>query len=419
MAVELAINGGPKTRTKGFPSVGDKSGRLIGEEEKRLVMEVLESGSLNRNGGTKVVAFEKRFAEWYGVKHAVASSSGTSAIHVAVAALDLEPGDEVITSTISDMGTCIGILMQNLIPMFADVDRRTGCITAETIEKVLSPRTRAILPVHLFGQPCDMDPIMALAARHDFRVIEDCAQAHGSSYKGRFAGTIGHMGAFSFQQSKQITTGDGGMTITNDDALADRGRLFADKAWPRTSGSRGHAFLGMNYRMTELQGAVGLGQMTKLDAILERRRRTARLLTERLQQVRGICPPYHYPGVVHSWWIYSFTIDEPHFGIAPQEFVKALQAEGIPFGAGYIPNPLFGYPAIKDRKTYGTSQIPWTLPHARPGIAYSDDDVPETWWFLTHTINMSWNEGITEGDAEDIAAGIAKVAAWYEAKRAR
>ncbi len=412
MATKLALDGGPKTRDEGFPSTSDAAGRMIGEEEKRLVLEVLDSAKLNRNNGTKVVEFEKAFADWYGADHAMASSSGTSALHVAVSALDLEPGDEIITSTISDLGSVIGMLMQNLVPIFADVDRRTGCITAETIEKMLSPRTRALMPVHLFGQTCDMDPIMALAKKHDLVVIEDGCQAHGAMYKGKLGGTIGHVGAFSFQQSKQMTTGDGGMTITNDEEIAKRAKLFTDKAWPRDS-SRGHAFLGMNYRMTEMVGAVGLGQLSKLEEILSRRRATGDRLTESLANAPGVFTPYHYDGIVHSYWIYSFTIDEERLGVTPQRFAEALRAEGIPFGAGYIPNPMFDYPIIKERKTYGTSQIPWSLPQARQGIVYSDDDAQETIWFLGHTINMSWNEGLTENDADDIAAGIVKVAEWY------
>lgn len=412
MAEKLAIHGGNKVCETGFPSVGDASGRMIGEEEKRLVLEVLDSGSLNRNNGAKVKEFEEQFAAWYGVADAIASSSGTSALHIAVAALDLEPGDEVITSTITDMGSVIGILSQNLVPMFADVDRRTGCITAETIEKVLSPRTRAIMPVHLFGQPCDMDPILDLARKHNLFVIEDASQAHGAEYRGRKVGQMGHINAFSFQQSKQMTTGDGGMTVSNDEALANRARLFSDKAWPRVSGSRGHAFLGMNYRMTELQGAVGLGQLGKLDEILKRRRHTGERLTKAIENVPGVITPYHYDGVTHSYWIYSFTIDEERLGVTGRQFGKAVNAEGAPFNAGYIPNPMFGYPVIQDRVTYGTSQIPWTLPQARPGISYSNDNVPNTLWFLEHTINMSWNEGINGSDVDRLTAAIEKVANW-------
>jgi perosamine synthetase len=414
MAEKLALHGGSKVRETGFPSIGDTSGRMIGEEEKKLVLEVLDSGALNRNTGTKVKQFEEEFADWYGVDDAVASSSGTSALHIAVAALDLEPGDEVITTTITDMGSVIGILAQDLIPMFADVDKRTGCITAETIEQVMSPRTRAIMPIHLFGQPCDMDPIMKLARKHDLKVIEDASQAHGAVYRGRKVGQIGDINTFSFQQSKQMTTGDGGMTVSNDEKLADRARLFMDKAWPRTAGSRGHAFLGMNYRMPELSGAVGIGQLGKLDEILRRRRTTGERLTKAIAGIPGVNTPYHYDDIVHSYWIYSFTIDEDLLGVSAADFAKALSAEGVPFGKGYIPNPMFDYPAIQDRVTYGTSQIPWSLPQARPGITYSDDDVPNTMWFLEHTINMSWNEGLTESDADDLAAAVIKVATWFK-----
>lgn len=415
MAEKLAIHGGAKACEKPFPSVGDASGRMIGDEEKALVMEVLDSGALNRNNGTKVKDFEQGFASWYGVKDAVASSSGTSALHIAVGSLDLEPGDEVITSTITDMGSVIGILAQNLVPIFADVDIRTGCITAETIERVMSPRTRAIMPVHLFGQPSDMDPIMKLAKKHDLFVIEDASQAHGAVYNGRKVGTIGDVNAFSFQQSKQMTTGDGGMTISDNEKLATRARLFMDKAWPRTSGSRGHAFLGYNYRMTELHGAVGIAQLGKLDEILRRRRSTAERLTAAIADIPGVKPPFLYDGITHSYWIYSFTIDEKRYGVTGRQVAKALGAEGAPFNAGYIPNPMFEYPVIKDRITFGTSQIPWTLPQARPGIRYSNDDVPNTLWFLEHTINMSWNEGITDAHVDDLAAAIRKVADWLEA----
>mgnify|MGYP005834102095 CR=1 FL=1 len=410
---KLAIHGGEKYRTKPWPSVGNASGRMFGQEEIQLLTEVIQSGSLNRVGGTKVPQLEAEFAAKYGTKHAVAATSGTAALHVAVGALNLEPGDEVITTTVTDMGTVIAILMCNLVPIFADVDPRTGNVTAETIAKQISPKTKAIIAVHLFGQMCDMDPIRALAREKGFWLIEDCAQAHLSEYKGHLAGTIGDIGCFSFQQSKQMTTGDGGMIITNDDHLAYRARLFADKGWPRGTGERGHLFLGPNYRLTELQGAVGLAQLHKLDEIVARRRHTAEMLAEMLDDIPGINPPYLVPGTNPSWWIFSFTIDEKVLGVSPQDFAAALQAEGMPFHVGYIPNPIFDYPVIKERKTFGTSGIPWTLPQARQGITYEDKDYPGTMWFLSTTFVTSWNEGMTEEDVRDIAGGIAKVANYY------
>ena len=220
----LAIDGGTPYCKRPFPTVNDASGRWLGEEEKRLLCEVIDSGTLNRVGGSKVEQLETAWAGMMGVPFALAVTSGTSALHTAVAALDLEPGDEIITTPITDMGTVIAILACNLVPIFADVDPRTGIVTAETIEKQISPKTRAIIPVHLFGQPADMDPILALARQHDLKVIEDCAQAHLATYKGRPVGTLGDIGCFSYQQSKQMTTGDGGMVITGDEALAAAGR---------------------------------------------------------------------------------------------------------------------------------------------------------------------------------------------------
>ncbi|MBN1579676.1 MAG: DegT/DnrJ/EryC1/StrS family aminotransferase, partial [Anaerolineae bacterium] len=386
-------------------------------EEKELLAEVIDSGALNRNNGTKVAQLEQAWAKAHGVSHALAVTSGTAALHTAVGALNLEPGDEVITTTITDMGTVIAILACNLIPIFADVDPRTGNVTADTISRQISSKTRAVIVVHLFGQPADMDPILALAKEHGVWVIEDCAQAHKAEYKGRIVGTMGDIGCYSYQQSKQMTTGDGGMVITSNQRLSDRTRLFADKGWPRgIEGYRGHAFLGMNYRMTELQGAVGLAQEGKLDRIVAQRRSTASLLSEMIDDIPGIEPPYIVPGATSAWWILSFTIDESVLGVTAAEFSAAIRAEGMPFHVGYIPNPVFEYDVIKERKTYGSSGIPWTLPQARPGITYDPADYPGTAHFLNNVFVTSWNEGITEEDVRDIGGGLAKVANYFARK---
>jgi perosamine synthetase len=411
---QLAIHGGSAYRTRPFATVANATGRWLGEEEKRLLAEVIDSGALNRNDGSKVAALERAWAEMLGVPYAQAVTSGTAALHTAVAALNLEPGDEVITTAITDMGTVIAILACNLVPTFADVDPRTGNITAETIAMQISPKTRALIVVHLFGQIADMAPIMALARQRNLYVIEDCAQAHLAAYQGRLAGTMGDLGCFSFQQSKQMTTGDGGLVVARDEALAIRARLFTDKGWPRgIPGLRGHLFFGMNYRMTELQGAVGLAQVRKLTEIVAQRRKTAGLLREIMAGIPGLIPPYILPGADHSWWMFSFMIDSARLGVSPQAFAQAIKAEGLPFGVGYIPNPVFEYDVIRDRKTFGTSGIPWTLPQARPGVTYDRRDYPGTLRFLDEMFVMSWNEGLTEDDARDIGGALAKVAGYY------
>lgn len=419
---ELAINGGPKTRdtsARPWPSVSNASGRMFGSEELELLRQVIDSGRLFRYGGTMVETFEREMAAKYGVKHAIAVTSGTAALHTAVAALDLDVGDEVITTTVTDAGTVIGILQCNCVPVFADVDRRTMIMRPDSIEAAISPRTRAIIVVHLFGQPAPMDEIMGIADRHGLYVIEDCAQAHGALFDGKLVGTIGHIGAFSMQQSKQITTGDGGVVITDDDELAARARMFHDKYFDRSGELRGYMRLGINYRMNELTGAVALAQLRKMDRILERRRATAGALWERLDAIDGIVPAWIHPKAVHSWWIFSFQIDPDVLGCTTDEFKAAIQAEGLPFSTGYAGGiPICMYPFLKQRRAYGSGHFPWEPPYGR-GVEYREEDYPDTYWAQANTFVTSWNEGYTHDDVEDIARGLEKVAAYYRARSRR
>jgi dTDP-4-amino-4,6-dideoxygalactose transaminase len=313
-----------------------------------------------------VPQFEEEYAAHQGVKHCLGVTSGTAALHTAVGALQLNPGDEIITTTVTDMGTVIAILQQNQIPIFCDVDRRTMNLDPGKLEPLINDRTRAIIAVHLFGQACDMDTLMPIARKHKLHVIEDCAQAHDAEWDGRRVGTVGDLGCFSLQQSKQITTGDGGIVITNDDDLALAARNFHDKFYDRSGENRGVLRLGVNYRMTELQGAVALAQTRKLDSILGRRRHTAELLTSRLTEIEGIIPAWVHPKATHSYWIYPFQIDEAALGCTVAEFRAAIQAEGLPWGTGYAGGiPICMYPAstrptatassLGSRPTAGTS----------------------------------------------------------------
>jgi len=412
----IALKGGKPVRTSVFPHIGISAGRSLGQEEKDLLSQVIDSGNLSRLGGLQMVArFEKEFALLHGSIHAHAATSGTAALHTAVASLDLEPGDEIITTPITDMGTAIAILMQQCIPIFADVDPQTCNITAETIAKQITDRTRAIIVVHLFGAPADMDPILALAQKHHLKVIEDCAQSYLAEYKSRFVGTMGDIGCFSLQQSKQITAGDGGILITNNPDYSRRASLFTDKAWPRVKlgEQRGHLFLGMNYRMNELTGAVALAQLGKLKSIVAKRRETAQRLYENLESLEGIIPITILPDSASSWWIFSFYIDSKLLLMTPGEFAQALNAEGIPCNCGYIPMPLFEYPVIKDRKTFGSSGLPWTLPQARKNIAYNRESFPGTIKALSELIVISWCEGIANEDADDVFQAIKKLVSYY------
>jgi len=412
---KLAVDGGTPIRTKPLPSVGNKSGRDLGPEELANLTEVVNSGTLFRYGGKFVDQFEREFAEMLGMNHAIASTSGTSALHVAVGAINPNPGDEIITAPITDMGSLIGILVQNAVPVFADLDLKTYTMLPESIEARITKKTKAIMAVHLFGQTCDMDPILKIAGKHGLRVIEDCAQAYFAEYKGRLSGTMGDLGCFSLQQSKHMTTGDGGITVTNDDSLANRASLFADKGWPRDPGApaRDYLFLGMNYRMNELTGAVACAQMKKVRGIVERRRAAAEGMTERISRAPGVIPPFVREGCKHSWWLYPITIDQSVLKCTPAEFAKALGAEGISAGVGYIGKPIYMSPVFQDAQTYGDLGCPFTCPYATPR-QYKMSDCPNTVEILKNIITLQCNEFFTEKDVDDIGAAVNKVARHFE-----
>ncbi|MDH7480861.1 MAG: DegT/DnrJ/EryC1/StrS family aminotransferase [Armatimonadota bacterium] len=413
---KLAIEGGTPVRTTPLPSVGNKSGRDMGREEIANLTEVINSGSLFRYGGKFVDQFEKVFAEMLGVRHGIASTSGTAAIHIAVASINPNPGDEIITSPITDMGTLIGILFQNAIPVFADLDPETYTLLPESVEACITSKTKAIIPVHLFGQMCDMDPILEIAKKHGLKVIEDCCQAYLAEYKGHLAGTMGDIGCFSLQQSKHMTAGDGGITITNDDNLANRARLFMDKGWPREPGARDYMFLGINYRMNELSGAVACAQVEKVKDIVERRRKVAEGITQLIVDAPGVNPPVVREGCKHSWWLYPFTINEKILNVTPQEFCKALTAEGVPAGVGYIGKPIYMSPVFQERMTYGTSGCPFTCPNANPR-QYREEDCPNTVEILRSIITMGCNEFFSEQDIQDVGHAINKVARYYAGRK--
>src|SRR5262249_27978766 len=266
-----------------LPSDADRTGRDFGEDELALLREVIDSGTLNCTKGTQ----EKAFAARYGVPHARAPSSGTAACHAAIAAINPEPGDEIITTSITDMGAIAPILYQQAIPVFADVDPVSLNVTPEAVAARITRRTRAIIATHLFGNPCNVGVIKAIADAYGIPVIEDCAQAFLAQEAGRLVGTIGTIGAFSLQQGKHMTTGEGGVVITADPAHARRMTLFGDKGWGYGDPEPDHEFLALNYRMTDLQGAVARAQLTKLDGVVARRRASAARLTEQLAALPG------------------------------------------------------------------------------------------------------------------------------------
>lgn len=388
-----------------LPSDQDATGRTLGAAEITLVTQALKTGTLTSTKGNFVKTLETRFAEMLGVRYAYACSSGSAAIHCAIAAINPEPGDEIITSPITDMGALAPILYQGAIPVFADVEPRTCNVTAETIKQRLSPRTRAIIVTHLFGNPCGMTEIMDLAAAHGIPVIEDCAQAFLARHEGQYVGTIGKMGCFSLQQGKHVTTGEGGLVTTDDPELARRTYLFINKAWGYGDPNPDHYFLALNYRLSELQGAVAVAQLEKLEDVVEARVVMAGRLNEKLQGIPGVETPWVDPRNVHAYWKYCLRVDGSVIDGGAVGMAKALKEYGIASAPRYVQKPAFRCEVFAKQRTFGNSRFPFTL--ARPdAIDYDARHFPGTFVALDGVLVLPWNERYQEKHLEFLAHAI-------------
>ncbi len=387
MADKLALDGGPPVRATPFPPWP-----ALAEDDVAAAAEALRSGRLTQLTGDTVAAFEEAFAAWHGVRHCVAASSGTTAIHTALAALDIGPGDEVIVPAHTFIASATPVLHQRAVPVFADVDPKTYCLSPESVADRLTARTKAIVAVHLNGHPADLDALLALAERQDIAVIEDAAQAHGALYKERKVGTIGPLGCFSFWEDKIMTSGgEGGAVITNDDALAERMRRIRHHGEGPMEGERAyyHLELGYNYRMTSMQAATGLVQLRRLDEYLEARRRNAAYLSERLSEIEAVETPYVAPYAVHSYYKYICRLRPGALSVGIEEFVRAVAAEGAPVTRRY-PTPLPKQPVFRDAG-YGSLPCP-----AAERLA------DELFTLLVHPT-------VTTADMDDVVRAIGKV----------
>jgi perosamine synthetase len=414
---KLAIHGGPKAKTVPYGT-----GMRFGKEELAQLEEALNQNTLFYWSGRsdKVVSFTKKFAEMYGMPYCIPTSSGTASLHVALGALGIGPGDEVITSPITDACTYIGILFQQAIPVFADLDPHTYNMTAETIAARITPRTKAMIVVHLAGNPCDMDPIMELARKHNIKVIEDCAQSYNCYYKGRLVGTIGDIGCFSTNDFKHISTGDGGMVLTRDEDLYRRAFGFADKNYTRLRDKplgRAAEYLAPNYRMTELQGAVGLAQLDKLNDITEKRNKWGDGLTVGISGLPGIHPHRVEEGNKSSYWFYMFRVDPDELGCSRDEFVEALVAEGLPASPGYIPQCVYRIPMFVNQTAYTKTNLPFVSEHYDGEVDYHEGLCPVAEQILLDAIRLPVNEFFTEQDLEETIAAIRKVWTWYQGQK--
>ncbi len=375
----------------------------FGPEELRLLNQALVSQNLFGVDGKMVNGLEKEFAVLYEVPYGVASTSGTAAIHTALGALDLNPGDEVITAPITDLGTVIPILYQNAIPVFADIDH-TYNMDPLDVERKITPRTRAIVVVHLFGNPCNMDGMLAVAKKHNIPLIEDCSQTHLTRYKGKYVGTLGDIGCFSFQQSKHMTTGDGGMTVTSNKTHYDRMKLFVDKGFMRKGwGARAYGFHAPNYRMNELTGAVGLAQLRKVQGVVAKRQAMGKMLTDLIKDIPELVVPPTTEGAEHSYWQYPVFVKQGDI----EQFAKSMTAAGFWSAAGYTGKAIYlCTESLTAKKTYGTSKFPFDSAFASKSYDYVEGLCPKAEEALKHLVAMPWDEDWGEEKVKRAAAAF-------------
>jgi perosamine synthetase len=312
---------------------------IIGDEEIKAVSEVLKSGMLAQ--GESVKRFEEDFSRYLGVKHSIAVNNGTVSLDLTMKALDLKPGDEVITPAFTFIATANCALYQGLRPVFADVDARTFNIDPDDLQKRITARTRAVIGVHLYGQPFDLAAISEICQDKKIFLVEDCAQAHGAEYRGQKVGSFGTAGCFSFYPTKNMTTGEGGMITTDDDDLAERLRLLRSHG---DTGKYNHTTLGYNYRMMNIQGAIGLAQLKRLEEFTARRIENAAFLNDNIR-IKGITTPYQAEGVRHVYHQYVVRVEESFAG-SREKLMEYLQANGIGSAVHY-PRTVYEQPLYR------------------------------------------------------------------------
>jgi dTDP-4-amino-4,6-dideoxygalactose transaminase len=421
---KLAILGGTPIRTNDFPNRVS-----MGGEEKKAALRVLDSDILSGfvgaagkffNGGKEVVDFETLWAQTYAFKNAISVNSWTTGLQVAVGAVGIEPGDEVICPPYTMSASATAVLFYGGIPIFADLDPNRYTLDPLAIERCITSRTKAIMVVHLFGYPADMDAIMAIAKKHDLKVIEDAAQAPGVLYKGRPVGAIGDVGGFSLNFHKHIHTGEGGLLVTNNDEIALRCRLIRNHGENATEAFAVEDIsntIGSNYRFTELQAAIGIEQFKKLQGFLEHRAKLGRYLDSRLISIPGLTVQHIESGSTHSYYMYPVRFDENILGISRNTFLRAVAAElpepkywdTTPFAEGYV-KPLYLNPVYQKKIALGKKGFPFNF---NPGITY---DYPKGLCPITEKLyekelllSPLVREGMGIEDIKDFADAIDKV----------
>jgi len=386
-----------------------------GDAELKRLTEMVGQKSLFYWNGAQTAALTEEFQRHYPFKYVFPCSSGTGSLHIAVAALRLRPGEEVVVSPITDMGSVIGILYQQGVPVFADLDPRTYNLDPEAVRRAITSKTRAIMAVHLAGNPCDLTALSALARAKGLSLIEDCAQSWGARHQGRPVGLWGDFGCYSFNDFKHLSCGDGGIVATNSDIFGPSLGKWGDKSYDRVGAMKDPALLrdpadlAPNYRISEPQAAVAASQLTKLTDIVAQRNRAGDRLTTQLANVSGVLPPITRPGDLHSYWFYFLRLDLPRLRVGRDDFVSALRAEGLPANAGYIPKPVYRYRVFQTHNFFGGA---W--PARDSGLTtmdYREVKCPVAEAILNDGITFPLNEAMADVYIDQVAHVIGTVAA--------
>ena len=379
---KLAIFGGPKAVDEPL-----KPYNSIGKEEASAVEEVIASGVLSKYlgtwspeffGGEKVKEFERNCESFFKVKHAITVNSWTSGLTAAVGAIGIEPGDEVIVTPWTMCATATAILHWNAIPVFADIDPLTFNLDPSSVEENITPYTKAIMAVDIFGHPADVDVLMDIADRNNLKLITDTAQAPGSMYKGSFTGTSSHVGGYSLNYHKHIHTGEGGILVTNDDDIADRLRLIRNHAEAVVEGMGVEDItnmVGYNYRLGEIESAIGIEQLKKLPKLVKARQNAAEQLADLLRDLKGLRMPFVMPGCTHSYYMFPMVLDIDLLQVPRSRLIEALTAEGITgLTAGYVNVHLL--PIYQQKIAYGSKGFPWSSDICKRDVNYDKGICP-------------------------------------------
>lgn len=401
---KLALHGGPKAVTATKPEH-----HRWGAAELARLTAMVDQPSLFYWKGPQTDALLTEFRRPYPLQWCMPCSSGTASLHIAVSALQLPPGSEVITSPITDMGSVIGILYQQLVPVFADILPRTYNLDPADVRRRITPKTKVIMVVHLAGNPSDMDALLAIAKEHNLYVIEDCAQSWGAAYRGKPVGLFGDFGCYSFNEFKHVSSGDGGIVGTNHPRFGPSLCKWGDKHYDRVTGGRNPETLSPNYRMSEPQAAVAAAQLTKLPAILAAHIRLGTRLLGHLKELAlpGIVLPEIDPRDTHSFWFCLLRIEPARFRGTRDELVAALHAEGVPAGASYIPKPVYGYPLFQNHNFFAGA---WPLRDAGlTTMDYRTVKCPVAEAMLADGISLPINPALTDEIIDQTAEALAKV----------